>query len=153
MATYVDKSRGLPQGLSYLVYSYLIVFSLQGSACDLLFPLSFSWAVYFPLLYFHLIPLPPRLPGLTSGVTLFTYPGVFPRQRKPLRVEHTMEKSIKADEYPDHTVTREFSEDGKIEQGQSGLNDPNHVELHRALKARHITMIGTCGAESATSMR
>ncbi|CAG8884716.1 unnamed protein product [Penicillium nalgiovense] len=57
-----------------------------------------------------------------------------------------MEKSIKADEYPDHTVTREFSEDGKIEQGQSGLNDPNHVELHRALKARHITMIAIGGA-------
>jgi hypothetical protein len=34
-------------------------------------------------------------------------------------VEHTMEKSIKAEEYPDHTVAREFSEDGKIEQGQS----------------------------------
>jgi amino acid permease len=59
-----------------------------------------------------------------------------------------MEKSTKAEEYPDHTVAREFSEDGKIEQGQSGLNDPNHVELHRALKARHITMIGRCSAES-----
>ncbi|KAJ5365353.1 Amino acid/polyamine transporter I [Penicillium concentricum] len=57
-----------------------------------------------------------------------------------------MEKSIKLDEYPDHTVTREISDDGKVEHGQSGLNDPNHVELHRALKARHITMIAIGGA-------
>lgn len=58
-----------------------------------------------------------------------------------------MEKSTKTEEYPDHGVTREFSEDGKIEQGaQSGLNDPNHVELQRALKARHITMIGRCSS-------
>lgn len=25
---------------------------------------------------------------------------------------------------------------------EAGLSDPNHVELQRALKARHITMIG-----------
>lgn len=65
-----------------------------------------------------------------------------------------MEKSTKVDEYPDNTLTREISEDIKIEQGgQSGLNDPNHVELHRALKARHITMIGGCRSESDTSIR
>lgn len=29
---------------------------------------------------------------------------------------------------------------GIVEEG--GLSDPNHVELQRALKARHITMIG-----------
>jgi amino acid permease len=57
-----------------------------------------------------------------------------------------MEKSIKADDYPQPTVTREFSEDGKVEHGESGLNDPNHVELKRALKARHITMIGKCSS-------
>ncbi|KAJ5502936.1 Amino acid/polyamine transporter I [Penicillium fimorum] len=57
-----------------------------------------------------------------------------------------MEKSIKLDEYPEHAVTREISDDGKIEHGQSGLNDPNHVELQRALKARHITMIAIGGA-------
>ncbi|KAJ5964821.1 Amino acid/polyamine transporter I [Penicillium vulpinum] len=57
-----------------------------------------------------------------------------------------MEKSIKADEYPEHTITTEISDDGKIEQGPSGLNDPNHVELQRALKARHITMIAIGGA-------
>ena len=27
-----------------------------------------------------------------------------------------------------------------------GLSDPNHVELQRALKARHITMIGECSS-------
>lgn len=37
---------------------------------------------------------------------------------------------------------QEFSKDeaGAVEEG--GLSDPNHVDLHRALKARHITMIG-----------
>jgi hypothetical protein len=40
-------------------------------------------------------------------------------------------------------VKREYSGDevGTAEEG--GLSDPNHVDLHRALKARHITMIGT----------
>ncbi|CAI7637987.1 unnamed protein product [Penicillium glandicola] len=58
-----------------------------------------------------------------------------------------MEKSTKTEEYPDHSVLRHISEDGKVEQGGvSGLNDPNHVELHRALKARHITMIAIGGA-------
>ncbi|KAJ5103109.1 Dicarboxylic amino acid permease [Penicillium argentinense] len=33
---------------------------------------------------------------------------------------------------------------GTAEEG--GLSDPNHVELHRALKARHITMIAIGGA-------
>lgn len=28
---------------------------------------------------------------------------------------------------------------------EGGLSDPNHVDLHRALKARHITMIGKRG--------
>jgi amino acid transporter len=49
-----------------------------------------------------------------------------------------MEKS----EYSENTVAKKLSgEDPEIQQG--GLNDPNHVELTRALKARHITMIGT----------
>jgi amino acid transporter len=38
---------------------------------------------------------------------------------------------------PEHST----DEAGRIEEG--GLSDPNHVDLHRALKARHITMIGT----------
>ncbi|KAJ5171877.1 Dicarboxylic amino acid permease [Penicillium capsulatum] len=33
---------------------------------------------------------------------------------------------------------------GRVEEG--GLSDPNHVELQRALKARHITMIAIGGA-------
>jgi hypothetical protein len=33
-----------------------------------------------------------------------------------------------------------IDEAAMVEEG--GLSDPNHVELHRALKARHITMIG-----------
>jgi amino acid permease len=31
------------------------------------------------------------------------------------------------------------------------LGDPNHVELQRALKARHITMIGMCDFDSGKS--
>lgn len=50
-----------------------------------------------------------------------------------------MEKSIKAEEYSDNVVTKQLSDD-QIESG--GLNDPEHVGLQRALKARHITMIG-----------
>ena len=40
-------------------------------------------------------------------------------------------------------VKHEYSNDevGAAEEG--GLSNPDHVDLHRALKARHITMIGT----------
>ncbi|CAG7921093.1 unnamed protein product [Penicillium olsonii] len=51
-----------------------------------------------------------------------------------------MEKS----EYTQNTVTKTLSGDPEIQRG--GLNDPNHVELTRALKARHITMIAIGGA-------
>ncbi|KAJ5325769.1 hypothetical protein N7541_011393 [Penicillium brevicompactum] len=52
-----------------------------------------------------------------------------------------MEKS----DYAENTVTKRLSgEDPEIQRG--GLNDPNHVELTRALKARHITMIAIGGA-------
>ncbi|KAJ5143923.1 Amino acid/polyamine transporter I [Penicillium bovifimosum] len=51
-----------------------------------------------------------------------------------------MEKSLKAED----TVSKQISGEGDIEDG--GLNNPNHVELHRALKARHITMIAIGGA-------
>lgn len=39
-------------------------------------------------------------------------------------------------------IKNEYSRDeaGTAEEG--GLSDPSHNELHRALKARHITMIG-----------
>lgn len=47
-----------------------------------------------------------------------------------------MEKS----EYLDTSVAKKSSQDDLETHG--GLNDPNHVELKRALKARHITMIG-----------
>jgi amino acid transporter len=48
-----------------------------------------------------------------------------------------MEKS----EYSENTIAKKLSdEETDIQHG--GLNDPNHVELTRALKARHITMIG-----------
>lgn len=42
----------------------------------------------------------------------------------------------------ENPVMREYSGEkhGTVEDG--GLSDPNHVELQRALKARHITMIG-----------
>lgn len=53
-----------------------------------------------------------------------------------VRVE-IMEKS----DFTENTVTKRLSgDDPEIQRG--GLNDPNHVELTRALKARHITMIG-----------
>jgi amino acid transporter len=58
-----------------------------------------------------------------------------------------MEKSFKAEE----AVTKQVSGEGDIENG--GLNNPNHVELHRALKARHITMIGRCNFDVEASMR
>lgn len=48
-----------------------------------------------------------------------------------------MEKS----EYLDTSVAKKPSQDD-LETQHGGLNDPNHVELKRALKARHITMIG-----------
>ncbi|CAI7618444.1 unnamed protein product [Penicillium bialowiezense] len=51
-----------------------------------------------------------------------------------------MEKS----DYAENTVTKTLSGDPEIQRG--GLNDPNHVELTRALKARHITMIAIGGA-------
>ena len=37
-------------------------------------------------------------------------------------------------------VQEYMGEKHDVEEG--GLSDPNHVELQRALKARHITMIG-----------
>lgn len=40
-------------------------------------------------------------------------------------------------------VKREYSGDEVATAEEGGLSDPNHVDLHRALKARHITMIGT----------
>ncbi|CAG7946096.1 unnamed protein product [Penicillium salamii] len=52
-----------------------------------------------------------------------------------------MEKS----DFTENTVTKRLSgDDPEIQRG--GLNDPNHVELTRALKARHITMIAIGGA-------
>ena len=92
-------------------------------------------------------PFNPSSPVLVLHLGSILSLRAFSSRRKALRVEHKMEKSIKADDYPQPTVTREFSEDGKVEHGESGLNDPNHVELKRALKARHITMIGKCSSE------
>lgn len=46
----------------------------------------------------------------------------------------------------ENPISKEYSteyvkdEGARVEEG--GLSDPNHVELQRALKARHITMIG-----------
>jgi amino acid transporter len=40
-------------------------------------------------------------------------------------------------------VKREYSGDEVAVAEEGGLSDPNHVDLHRALKARHITMIGS----------
>ena len=40
-------------------------------------------------------------------------------------------------------MKKEFSSDDAINTEEGGLSNPNHVDLHRALKARHITMIGT----------
>lgn len=39
-------------------------------------------------------------------------------------------------------IKSEYSRDEAATAEEGGLSDPNHVELHRALKARHITMIG-----------
>lgn len=58
-----------------------------------------------------------------------------------------MEKS----DYAENTVTKTLSGDPEIQRG--GLNDPNHVELTRALKARHITMIGRCSCVQETRAR
>ncbi|KAJ5151191.1 Dicarboxylic amino acid permease [Penicillium canariense] len=43
-------------------------------------------------------------------------------------------------------VKREYSGDEVATAEEGGLSDPNHVDLHRALKARHITMIAIGGA-------
>lgn len=40
-------------------------------------------------------------------------------------------------------IKSEYSRDEVATAEEGGLTDPNHVDLHRALKARHITMIGT----------
>ncbi|KAJ5733741.1 Dicarboxylic amino acid permease [Penicillium malachiteum] len=40
----------------------------------------------------------------------------------------------------------EGSEKDVINTEEGGLSDPNHIDLHRALKARHITMIAIGGA-------
>lgn len=41
----------------------------------------------------------------------------------------------------DAPIKSEYSDEAATAE-EGGLSDPNHVELHRALKARHITMIG-----------
>ncbi|KAJ5140427.1 Dicarboxylic amino acid permease [Penicillium atrosanguineum] len=43
-------------------------------------------------------------------------------------------------------IKSEYSGDDIATVEGGGLSDPNHVELHRALKARHITMIAIGGA-------
>lgn len=47
-------------------------------------------------------------------------------------------------------ISKEFSTEYTKDEGvrveEGGLSDPNHVELQRALKARHITMIAIGGA-------
>lgn len=40
------------------------------------------------------------------------------------------------------SMNKELSGDDVAKAEEGGLSDPSHVELHRALKARHITMIG-----------
>ncbi|KAJ5591495.1 Dicarboxylic amino acid permease [Penicillium hispanicum] len=43
-------------------------------------------------------------------------------------------------------VKQEYSKDGMEAAEEGGLSDANHVDLHRALKSRHITMIAIGGA-------
>lgn len=39
-------------------------------------------------------------------------------------------------------IKSEYSRDEVATAEEGGLSDPDHVNLHRELKARHITMIG-----------
>ncbi|KAJ5770572.1 uncharacterized protein N7511_002623 [Penicillium nucicola] len=52
---------------------------------------------------------------------------------------------LKSEGFTETGITKQISgEDVEVQRG--GLGDPNHVELQRALKARHITMIAIGGA-------
>ncbi|KAJ5669032.1 Dicarboxylic amino acid permease [Penicillium macrosclerotiorum] len=58
-----------------------------------------------------------------------------------------MVSQLKAEGFStDSPVKREYSGDEVATAEEGGLADPNHVDLHRALKARHITMIAIGGA-------
>lgn len=43
----------------------------------------------------------------------------------------------------DAPIKSEYSRDEMATAEEGGLSDPNNVGLQRALKSRHITMIGT----------
>lgn len=61
-----------------------------------------------------------------------------------LRPTHMASHEVKSEGYSSEAhVKREYSGDEVAVAEEGGLSDPNHVDLHRALKARHITMIGT----------
>lgn len=49
----------------------------------------------------------------------------------------------------DAPIKSEYSDEAATAE-EGGLADPNHVELHRALKARHITMIGMSDLDFST---
>jgi amino acid transporter len=50
---------------------------------------------------------------------------------------------VKQEVYPSESpLQEEYSKGDVTTVEEGGLSDPNHVDLHRALKARHITMIG-----------
>lgn len=53
------------------------------------------------------------------------------------------EPEVKLGIFPSESpLKKEYSGEDATVAEQGGLSDPNHVDLHRALKARHITMIG-----------
>lgn len=60
---------------------------------------------------------------------------------------------VKHEGFPSESpLKEEYSKGDVTTVEESGLSDPNHVNLHRALKARHITMIGTRSSQSATNI-
>lgn len=60
---------------------------------------------------------------------------------------------VKHEVFPSESPLQEDYSKGDVTTAdEGGLSDPNHVNLHRALKARHITMIGTRSSRPATSI-
>jgi len=60
---------------------------------------------------------------------------------------------VKSEVFPSESPLKEEYSKGDVTTAEEGgLSDPNHVDLHRALKARHITMIGTRSSQPATNI-
>jgi amino acid permease len=57
--------------------------------------------------------------------------------------------NLRDEEFTSENFVANERRDGEfMEAEEGGLLDHNHVELHRALKARHITMIGMLDSEN-----